>query len=343
MKQLRPVLRLGLRLLGPLLLVYFLFTIDDPSLIWQTLRNVNPWLFGLSILLVVPFFLLKGARWQYILRAWGVPLPLGEATALYVIGIFLGVVTPGQAGDAVKAWYVRKHGYPLSTGLASVVVDRLFDVGVMGLLAASGLYFFWDILPGGRLLNVLVVAGLLLAVLVGLTLAGSSRLRTLVFERVLPRLLPRSLKAKLNERLASGATGGVRALHLAPRDIALVTALTIAGLAWTFIRVYLLFLAVDTHIPIGPFIALVAILSLVQPATPGGVGGRDAALVLVLSALLQIDRDQAVARALSISVLLLLLNVENVLIGFVLSLRYPLTDMQQEALAEQALSPGERV
>ncbi|PLS82554.1 MAG: TIGR00374 family protein [Chloroflexi bacterium] len=343
MSRLRPLLRLGLRLLGPLLLVYFLFTIDDPRLIWQTLRNANLWLFGLSILLVVPFFLLKGLRWQYILRAWGVPLPLGEATALYVIGIFLGVVTPGQAGDAVKAWYVRKRGYPLSTGLASVVVDRLFDVGVMGLLAASGLYFFWDILPGGRLLNVLVVAGLLLVVLVGLTLAGSRRLRALVFERVLPRLLPRTLKAKLAERLAASGSGGVRGLHLAPRDIALVTALTIAGLVWTFIRVYLLFLAVDTHIPIGPFIALVAILSLVQPATPGGVGGRDAALVLVLSALLQIDRDQAVARALSISVLLLLLNVENVLIGFVLSLRYPLADMRQEALGESALSPGEHI
>lgn len=341
MSRLRPLLRYGLRLLGPALLIYFLFTIEDPLLIWQTLRDTDLWLFALSVILVIPFFLLKGARWQYILRAWGISLPLGEATALYVIGIFLGVVTPGQAGDAVKAWYVRKRGYPLSTGLASVVVDRLFDVGVMGLLAASGLYFFWDILPGGRLLNVLVVAGLLLAVIVGLLLAGSRRLREVVFGRVVPRLMPRALKAKFDERFAPAAAGGVHNLHLTPRDIAVITALTIAGLAWTFIRVYLIFLAVDTVLPLGPFIALVAILALVQPATPGGVGGRDAALVIVLSALLQIDRDQAVARALSLSALLLLLNVENVLIGFALSLRYPLADMRQEALAESALSRSE--
>ncbi len=337
MSWLRPVARIALRLLGPALLLYFLLTIDDLNLVWRTLAQTDTWLFLLAVILVVPFFLLKGLRWRYILQAWGVPLPLGQATALYAIGIFLGVVTPGQAGDAVKAWYVRKLGYPLSTGLASVVVDRLFDVGVMGLLAASGLYFFWDVLPGGRLLNVLVVAGLLVAVVLGLVTAGSRRLRELVFGRVLPRLIPKGLKAKLG--FGGEPQPGqnlLHTLHLTPRQLGVITALTVAGLAWTFIRIYLLFLAIDTPIAIGPFIALVAILALIQPATPGGVGGRDAALVIVLGTLLQIDRDQAVARALSLSVLLLLLNIENVLIGFLLSLRYPLNELRRDGLAEQS-------
>ncbi len=339
MTRLRPVGRLLLRLLGPALLLYFLLTIDDVGLLWRTLTATNPWLFLLSVILVVPFFVLKGLRWRYILQAWDVPLPLAEATALYAIGIFLGVVTPGQAGDAVKAWYVRKRGYALTTGLVSVVVDRLFDVGIMGLLAATGLYFFWDVLPGGRLLHVVFVVGLLVAVVVGLLLAGSRRLRTLAFGRVLPRLVPSGLQAKLGLRPNDAAgQNRLKTVHLTPRQLGVITVLTVAGLAWTFIRVYLLFLAIDTPIPIGPFIALVAILALIQPATPAGVGGRDAALVIVLSTLLQIERDQAVARALSLSVLLLLLNVENVLIGFVLSLRYPLDDMRRDALAEQSAS-----
>lgn len=336
MTGLRKLARIGVRLLGPALLIYFLWTIQDPGLVWRTLRDTDPWLLLLSIVLVVPFLFLKGLRWQYILRIWNIPLPLREATALYVIGIFLGVVTPGQAGDAVKAWYVRKRGYSLSTGLASVVVDRLFDVGVMGLLAATGLYFFWDILPGGRLLNVLVVAGLLIAVVLGLLLATSRGLRSLLLERVLPRLVPSTIKTKFRERFSKNGVG-LSELHLTPAQIGIITALTLAGLVWTFLRIYLLFLALDTPIAVGPFIALVAILALIQPATPGGVGGRDAALVIVLSSLLQIDRDQAVARALSLSALLLLLNLENVLIGFLLSLRYPLTEMQQESLSEAEL------
>jgi glycosyltransferase 2 family protein len=313
------LVRLALRLLGPALLLYFLLSIDDPALIWRTLLATDPIMLLLSIALVVPFLLLKGARWQYILRAWNVDLPLGEATIVYVIGIFLGVVTPGQAGDAVKAWYVRKRGHPLSIGLASVVVDRLFDVGVMGVLAASGLYFFWDVLPGARLLNVLIVAGLLAAVGLGLVLAGSKRLRRLLVERVLPRIVPQRLRERF-----SGGGETMAALHLTPRQISIALLLTIAGLFWTFVRVYLLFVAVDTVIPIGPFIALVAILALIQPATPGGVGTRDAALVVVLGALLNIGPDQAIARAIALSALMLLLNLENVLIGFLFSLRHPL-------------------
>ena len=331
MSWLRPLLRLGLRLLGPALLLYFLLTVNLGE-VWRTLLATDPWLFLLSLLLVVPFLILKAVRWQLILRAWQIILPLREATALYCIGIFLGVVTPGQAGDAVKAWYLRKRGYPLSTGLASVVVDRLFDVGISALLAATGLYFFWDILPGGKAINVLVVAGLLTAVVVGLVFAGNQRLRSFALQTVLPRITPKALR----ERIGQSAPGdGLERLHLTPRQLAIITLVSLAGLVWTYIRIYILFLALDTPIPIGPFIALVAILSIVGAASPGGVGTRDLTMVLVLSAVLNIAPEQATVRALSLSTLLLLLNIENVLIGFLYSLRYPLAEARQEALAEQ--------
>lgn len=326
MNKLRPLLRLGIRLLGPALLLYFLLTVDLRA-VWTTILATDPWLFLLSVVLVVPFLILKAVRWQLILRAWQIVLPLREATALYCIGIFLGVVTPGQAGDAVKAWYLRKRGYPLSTGLASVVVDRLFDVGISALLAATGLYFFWDILPGGKALNVAVVVGLLSAVVVGLVFASNQRLRLFVLQDLLPRVTPKVLR----ERMGSDS---LERLHLTPRQLLIITLVSLAGLAWTYIRIYILFLALDTPIPIGPFIALVAILSIVGAASPGGVGTRDLTMVLVLSAVLNIGPEQATVRALSLSTLLLLLNIENVLIGFLYSLRYPLAEARQEALAE---------
>lgn len=315
-------LRFGLRLLGPALLIYVLLT-NDLRQVWRTLLSTNVWLLLLSIVLVAPFLLLKAVRWQMILRAWNITIPLNEATALYCIGIFLGVVTPGQAGDAVKAWYLRKHGYALSTGLASVVVDRLFDVGISAILAATGLYFFWDVLPGGRAINVIVVAGLLVGVVLGLLLASNRRLRNLVLQRAVPRVL--------RERMGGE---GLSSLHLTGRQLVLITAVSLAGLAWTYVRIYLLFLALNTPIPIGPFIALVAILSIVSAASPGGVGTRDFTLVVVLNAVLNIGTQAAGALAIAISALLLLLNLENVLIGFLYSLRYPLADIQRDALAE---------
>lgn len=316
MKRLRPILKLALNLLGPAILVYFLATTDFRAL-WQTLLRTDLWLLFLSVVLVFPFFVLKGWRWLLILRAGNMDLPLHEATALYTIGIFMGVVTPGQAGDAVKAWYLRKRGYPLSAGLASVVVDRLFDLGIMGLLATTGLYFFGDVLPGGRVLNAVIVVGVLAAVLGGLALSGSRRLRRLLFGQVLPRIMPRAIQQRIDS--ASG-------LHMTPRNLVVTGLVSVAGLAITFVRIYLLFLALDQPVPIGPFIPLIAVVAIVSTVSPGGVGTRDLALALGLAAILGRPTEEVLPLALSLSLLLLFLNVVNVVIGFLVSLRYPVNE-----------------
>ena len=321
MSILRRLLRIGLKLLGPGLLLYFLLT-TDLSTLWAILLQTDPFLLTLSILIVVPFLVLKGWRWQLILQAWRIRMSIVDATALYAVGIFLGNVTPGQAGDAVKAWYLRQRGESLTAGLASVVVDRLFDVGLMGILAASGLYFFWDILPGGRALNVVTVAVMLLGVGGGLLVASNRRLRTLGFS-----LIPASLKSRLNLQ-------AIEQMHLEPAQLAVIGLVTAAGLALTFIRIYLLFLALDTPIPIGPFIALVATIAIVGTASPGGVGTRDAVMVLLLGSLLSLTPVEEQARAVALSTLLLLLNVVNVLIGYLFSLRYPLAAIRRQPVGE---------
>ena len=312
MSLLRRVFNLGLKLLGPALLIYFLLTTDLAKL-GATLLQTDPLLMGLSAVLVVPFLFLKGWRWQLILDAWHIRIALRDATALYAIGIFLGLMTPGQAGDAIKAWYLRQRGESLTAGLASVVLDRLFDVGIMGILAASGLYFFWDVLPGGKALNVATVVFMLAAVAVGLLLASNRRLRSWSVHR----LVPRGLIARLN-------LGAVEQMHLRPAQLLTVALVSAAGLAIPFVRVYLLFLALDTPIPLGPFIALVATVAIVGTASPGGVGTRDAVMVLALTSILALPHADAQARAIAVSTLLLVLNALNVVIGYLVSLWYPL-------------------
>jgi uncharacterized protein (TIRG00374 family) len=323
MSLLRQLVRLGLKLLGPALLIYFLLTTDLVRL-WAILVRTNPFLLTLAAVLLVPFLFLKGWRWQLILDAWQIKIDLIDATALYAVGIFLGNMTPGQAGDAVKAWYLRQRGQSLAAGLASVVLDRLFDVGVMGLLAATGLYFFWNVLPGGKAANVITVAAMLLAVAAGLLVASIRRLRTFAVG-----LVPAGLRSRINMR-------AVEQMHLEPKEVVMIAVVTIAGLAVTFVRVYLLFLALDTPVPIGPFIALVATIALVGTASPAGVGTRDAVMVLLLSAILTLPPADERARAIALSTLLLILNVENVVVGYLLSLRYPLAAIRQQASGESS-------
>ncbi|GAC1537005.1 MAG: lysylphosphatidylglycerol synthase transmembrane domain-containing protein [Herpetosiphon sp.] len=318
------VLRFLLNLVGPALLIYVLW-ITDLRALWRALLDTNLWLLSLSCVLVGPFLLLKGWRWRLILQAWDMPLPLREATALYSIGIFLGVVTPGQAGDAVKAWYLRRRGYSLSAGLASVVVDRLWDLLIMGGLAATGLYFFADVLPGGRFLNVVVVGGVLGLVVFGLALAGSGSLRQLVFGRIILPLLPVNLRSRFT---------GMGKLHLSLQQLLVIGAVSTLGLGLTFFRTYLLFVSEHQTVPIGPFIALIALVAIVGTFSPGGIGTRDATLVLGLAAILHRSVSVVSPIALSLSTLLLLLNILNVVIGFLFSLRYPIGHALQPVAAE---------
>ncbi len=322
MSLVHRIANVALKLLGPALLIYFLLTIDLGEL-WTTLLQTDPLLMGLSAVLLAPFLVLKGWRWQLILDAWNIKIGLLDATALYGVGIFLGVMTPGQAGDAVKAWYLRQRGESLTAGLASVVVDRLFDVGIMGILGASGLYFFWDVLPGGKAVNVATVAILLAGVAVGLIVASNRGLRTWVVQRVIPR----ALHGRVN-------LAAVEQMHLRPGQVGAIALVTAAGLAVTFVRVYLLFLALDTPIPLGPFIALVAIIAIVSTASPGGVGTRDAVMVFVLTSILALSPAEAQVRAIALSTLLLVLNLLNVVVGYLLSLRYPLAAIRQQPAGE---------
>jgi hypothetical protein len=306
------------------LLVYFLLTTDLAKL-WTTLLQTDLRLLALSAILLAPFLVLKGWRWKLILDAWNVTIGIWDATALYGVGIFLGIMTPGQAGDAVKAWYLQRRGESLAVGLASVVIDRIFDVGIMGILAATGLYFFWDVLPGGKTVNVVTVALLLTGVVVGLLGASIRRLRSWAIRR----LIPESLKARIN-------ITALEQLHLRPAQILKIAVVTIAGLALTFVRVYLLFRALYTPIPLGPFIALVAIIALVGTASPGGVGTRDAVMVIALTSILAMPPADAQARAIAISTLLLGINLLNVVVGYLLSLRYPLASISRRQAGESA-------
>ncbi len=313
--RLRPLLRAGIMILGPALLLYFIATADR-RLLLNTVGGANLLFVLAAVLLAVPFFALKALRWQLILRLWDIHLPYRVAVALVCIGQYIGTVTPGQAGDAVRAWYLRERGYPLSSGLASVALDRMYDLLITLAVATFGLLLYRGILPRQGMSLVAGSLGLLLVGLALLLLIGNPRLRD-AFQRRLAVWLPRSLWTRI---VAMAGTS----INLSPRHLVLILLVSVAALSWTYLRIYLLFLALGIPIQLGPLLCCVALLALVGPVTPGGVGTRDALLVIVLQTTLAVEQEQAVAQALAISMLILLLNLANVAIGFVYALRYQL-------------------
>ncbi len=310
----RSVLVWLLRLIGPLLLIGFLLT-SDLERLWQIVRSAQPAPIILSLALLPPFLIAKSWRWITLLRAMNLHLDLPTACALYMVGIFYGTTTPGQAGDLLKAVYLRERGLPTAPALLSVVLDRLCDLLIMAALATIGVFALGRLLPSRELQQAIVV---LMAVgLATVTvLLTARRPRSWLLTEVLPRFAPR-LRSRLdqwNEQMHS--------LTITPKLIATVSLATIVSVGFTFFRLWLLFLALDLQaVPFLVVIGSSALVSVVQvlPISIGGVGVRDVVLVATLAAY-----GYAQEQALTLSALFLLISVEHILVGFIVSFWFPL-------------------
>jgi uncharacterized protein (TIRG00374 family) len=305
-----------LRLIGPAILVYFLLTTDINKIIanFGTL-NWAPLL--LSLALYPVFVAVKAWRWNMLMRELGVEAPpLGYSMILYMIGLFLGGATPGQSGDFIKAWYLRERGQPLAPTLFSILLDRLFDFLIMAILSLLGLVAFLHVFPPQtrNLVQIATIGFAALIILITPALMARGP-RDWLMTRALP-LAPCRVRGVL-ERWRDQFAG----LSLRPALLANLLLATFCSAGSTMVRLYLLFRALNLDIPILALVSSMALIAILQtlPISFSGVGVRDAILIAVL-ANYNYPRDVA----LSLSALFLLVNFEHIIVGFLISLRYPL-------------------
>lgn len=320
-----------LRLLGPALLVLFLAQSDFGKLS-EILRGAKLWPVIFSLLLLPPFLIVKAWRWVRLLREMGISLPLRTAVGLYIVGIFLGTTTPGQAGDLVKAWYLRDRGEPLAPALLSVVLDRLFDLLVMAALATLGIFALGQLLPSRELQTALVVAMGLGLTALAVVLIGQGP-RQWLLTGPIARLAPQRLRAALtswSEQLAS--------LTLRPRLLAEVGLASLVSAFFTFYRLWLLFDALYLNrVPLYVVVGVSALIAVLQvlPISIAGVGVRDAALIAVLA-----PYSYSAEQALSLSALFLLINLQHIVVGFIVSFWFPLGKLQPDTQSPLAFARG---
>lgn len=303
-------LRLGGTVVFILILIYAVVSnkLDFGKLL-SILSHANWLLILLSISLIVLFVGVKSGRWRAILQTYGINLSLGQAWRIYAIGLGAGQFTPGQAGDVIKAWYLKAMGHSLSAALLSTVVDRLFDVVMLGLLTLEGVIIFWQNMSG----DLPIVLALIGASVIALVALGIKPVRDRLWQMVMQRLNKGGTE--------QGASTG-EVLHHRQAFIVAVL-LTFASFAVSITRVWLMFFAVG--LPIGPLEiigvnALTTAVALI-PLSVGGIGTRDLLLVGLIGILY--PNVDAAAFGVAISTLILLLNISNVLVGYAVWFRYP--------------------
>jgi len=305
--------RWAIRLIGPALLIIFLWRSDFGAIV-ASFRSIVLWPVLLSLVLMPVFIAVKAWRWNVLMRELGVqPPPLGFSMALYMIGLYLAGLTPGQSGDFIKGWYLRERGQPLAPALFSIVLDRLFDFLIMALLALLALAAFLDLLPRSAQIATVAFASAIILLTPALL---ARRPREWLMTRALP-LAPQRVR-----ELIVRWRDQFNTLSLRPGMLAQLTIATLGSATSTIVRIYLLFLALSlTRVPPLAIVSSTALIAILQalPISFSGIGVRDGILIAVLG-----RYGYQPEQALALSALFLLLNIEHILVGFIYSLRYPL-------------------
>lgn len=222
-------------------------------------------------------------RWRGYLAMLGYSVPRTPNLNIY-FGSFALAMTPARSGELVRGVFLQKYGVPFPASFAAFAAERVIDLLAMALFAVIGLWTFAPARP-----MVLLVVVVIISVVILLNL---------------PKFLE-TIRAwaasRLPKRLSSFATGLVdtalnfwRLFGLRGSSFGLLLGLLIVAAEGLGLYILLESLGSDigmlTALAIYGFSLLAGALSFL----PGGVGGFEAAMILLLTAN-SLDEAQAVA------------------------------------------------
>lgn len=95
-----------------------------------------------SIILVLVTYVFRAFRWHYLLHDVK-RIRFFRLLSPMLIGFMANCLLPARAGEFIRAYLIsQKEGIKLTASLASLVVDRMFDMFVLLMLIAGVLFFY---------------------------------------------------------------------------------------------------------------------------------------------------------------------------------------------------------
>ncbi len=275
----RSLVRLAVRLVGPVLLVVvFVRMRDTRAEAWDALLSASLLPLGLALLLNVASYWLKIMRSDVLLSARGYDYPPKRAWLGFLSSVFVGMFTPGRVGDVLRAQYFRHDlGMPYSEGIAVVVVDRLCDLYVLVAFVAIGVARWSSVFVGD--LAFFTWGGVILTALGPLVLFVPSFAQTAM--RALYKKMPGDPTGEGFDRFLVA----LRAQRFP--QLAACVLLTILAFGVNYLQGYLIAQSLHLDLAFFDVVCLLAVASLLGllPISVSGLGVRELFFSLVFPAL----------------------------------------------------------
>lgn len=270
-------------------LIWLLFSHIDFGDTFEQVRDVDPEMLTLAILMLLIQVVICALRWRAVLVAIKEPLSFSKSLVLFYIGAFFSQTLPSSVGgDAVRMFKARRAGLSLSASINGVMLERAATVVALVLLVlATQPLFLPRVDEEARHWVILALALLTIGMIGGLA-----------FVMLLDRL-PHSLRRWRVVVGLANLAGHSREVFLAPRSLITAVGWGVVGHLNIAVAVYFLVLGLRIDATFVDCVALIppVILITTLPISIAGWGVREGAMV---AAFAMVGVPQPSALALSI-------------------------------------------
>lgn len=273
-------------LIGLLISAFFLWLVL-PGLHLQevgaTLREANYWWLIPGVLVYFVGLWVRSWRWHYMLRHLK-QVSTRRLYPLVCIGYFGNNIYPFRAGEVIRSVMLkRKEGIAVSSSLATVFIERIFD-GLTMLLFVFLALPFAPMPDGYRNLVMVLTLAFVAATAVFVWAAVQPARITRIYRFFTTRFLPQKMRPKV-EDIFDRFMLGLHSLS-SPRDILMIFATSI--IIWLIETVKYWFVMHAFPFTVS-FVALMLINGIVNlatslPSAPGYIGTFDAPGIAILQA-----------------------------------------------------------
>lgn len=267
-------------------LLYYLFAhyIDIQNL-WQNFLSADYHYLIYALLLMIAGTMLRGIRWNILLKAHHMDVPLIRLIHLYFVGAFFNIFLPsGIGGDAVKMAELSKSTGKTPESIGVTLLDRALGIWILFVIALLALPFGLTYLPVEYHLWIILL--LVTGVTGGFVLMWTPLIHWVGTKIELPA------QDKLERLYQSISTTGYSALIKAS-----LVSLIFDGILIIFI--YFIALGFHVQAQLYLFFVFAPIISLSEaiPISIGGLGLREFTYVLLFGG---VGVSEATATAISL-------------------------------------------
>lgn len=271
-------------------LIWYLLSITEFSAVIASLSSATPFWLVMAFLTLILGKLITSYRWQILLKAQRIDIPLRFLIGSVFVGQFFNSFLPTTiGGDAMRAYDTANLSKESTKSVISVFADRLIGVFALVLLALFALLIGF---LSGQDVSYYVIPVMLVFILClfGVLIMFNSHLLNIA-DRMLTLIQLDKVAGKLREAYSSFDT-----LRSAPRVLVLAFVVSILLQVNVILFYYFIGISLDFGVSLLYFamIVPVALVVLLVPFSINGIGIREGIFVFLLTGV-GVDYKDAIA------------------------------------------------